>query len=97
MQFCATGKRIPTAVLTCTKADGEDADKFIKYYTVTLTNVLISNYTIAGSDDLQESFALHFQQYEVVPFSQDNKGLAVAGASQKFNIQTNSATNLVKA
>jgi len=63
---CATGQHIPSAVLVCRKS-GSDG-KPVEYYTITLTDLLISSVATGGSSggtDLPtESFSLNFAKIE---------------------------------
>jgi type VI secretion system secreted protein Hcp len=56
---CATGARIDSATLTVHKALGD-------YYTIKMTDVLISSYQSAGAGDErpEESFSLNFAKIE---------------------------------
>lgn len=75
MEFCASGKHIDEVVLTCLKAAG---DKAVKYLELTLTDVILSSYQTGGSgDDMPiESLSLNFQKVKEEYFSQDDKGIA---------------------
>ena len=49
MLACATGKHIPTATLTCRKAGGGQQE----FYTINLTEVLVSSYRTGSSIDAE--------------------------------------------
>jgi type VI secretion system secreted protein Hcp len=76
MLACATGQHIPTAKLTCRKS-GSDGSQ-VEYYTITLTDVLVSSVSTGGSsgDPLPtESISLNFTKIEwvYVPVGADGK------------------------
>jgi type VI secretion system secreted protein Hcp len=76
MLACATGQHIPTAKLTCRKTGGDGSQ--VEYYTITLTNVLVSSVSTGGSssDPLPtESISLNFTKIEwvYVPVGADGK------------------------
>jgi type VI secretion system secreted protein Hcp len=77
MQYCASGKHIDEALLTCLKASGDAA---VKYLEVTLTDVVISSYQTGGSgDDMPiESMSLNFAKVKEEYFAQDDKGVTVS-------------------
>ncbi len=73
MQYCASGKHLDTAVLTCLKPTGTGQEKYLE---ITLTDVLISSYQTGGSgDDMPvESMSLNFAKIDQKYFAQDDKG-----------------------
>ena len=73
MQYCASGKHLDTAVLTCLKAGGDEAAKFL---VITLTDVMVSSYQTGGSgDDMPiDSVSLNYAKIEKEYFKQDDKG-----------------------
>lgn len=74
MEFCASGKHIDEVILTCLRAAGDKAEKYLE---ITLTDVLISSYQTGGSgDDMPiESMSLNFQKVKEEYFTQDDKGI----------------------
>jgi type VI secretion system secreted protein Hcp len=76
MQFCASGKHLDEAVLTCLKA-GETPQKYLE---ITLTDVIISSYQTGGSgDDMPiESMSLNFSKVKEEYFGQDDTGTVVS-------------------
>lgn len=69
----ASGRHLKEALLTARRAGGKEA---VDFYKVKLTDVLISSYNNAGSDDqssLTDSFSLNFAKIEVsyAPQKQD--------------------------
>jgi type VI secretion system secreted protein Hcp len=75
MQYCASGKHLDNAVLTCLKAAGDNA---VKYQEVTLDDVVISSYQTGGSgDDVPiESITLNFAKVKQEYFAQGDEGTA---------------------
>jgi len=70
---CCNGKHIPEAVLTCQKAGGTP----LPYVKITLTNVVISRITTAGThgDELySEQIALNFEKVKVEYDTQTETG-----------------------
>jgi type VI secretion system secreted protein Hcp len=75
MQSVASGKHISKAILYVRKSGGDHQE----YYKITLTDVLVSNYSSGGgqSEDgviPQEQFSLNFSKIEWAYAPQDNKG-----------------------
>jgi type VI secretion system secreted protein Hcp len=75
---CAKGTHYDTAVLTMRKAGGTA----LEYVTLTLTDVLVSSYSVAesGGDQLQDTVALNFGKFKYSYQPQDNKGAKKGGA-----------------
>lgn len=75
---CAKGTHYDTAVLTMRKAGGTA----LEYVTLTLTDVLVSSYSVAesGGDQLQDTVALNFGKFKFSYQPQDNKGAKKGGA-----------------
>jgi len=75
---CAKGTHYDTAVLTMRKAGGTA----LEYVTLTLTDVLVSSYSVAesGGDQLQDTVALNFAKFKYSYQPQDNKGAKKGGA-----------------
>lgn len=75
MEACASGKHYDEAVLTCLRAAGDKAEKYLE---LTLTDVIISSYQTGGSgDDMPiESMSLNFAKVKSEFFTQDDKGAA---------------------
>jgi type VI secretion system secreted protein Hcp len=76
MLACATGQHIPSAKLFCRKA-GADG-KPVEYYTITLSDVLVSSVSAGGSSgDVipTESISLNFAkiEWQYVPVSPDGR------------------------
>jgi type VI secretion system secreted protein Hcp len=75
---CAKGTHYDTAVLTMRKAGGTA----LEYVTLTLTDVIVSSYSVAesGGEQLQDTVALNFAKFKYSYQPQDNKGAKKGGA-----------------
>jgi type VI secretion system secreted protein Hcp len=75
---CAKGTHYDTATLTMRKAGGTA----LEYVTLTLTDVLVSSYSVSssGGDQLQDTVALNFGKFKYSYQPQDNKGAKKGGA-----------------
>jgi type VI secretion system secreted protein Hcp len=76
---CCKGTHFDTAVLTMRKAGGTA----LEYVTLTLTDVLVSSYSLAeadGGDLLKDTFSLNFGKFKFSYQPQDNKGAKKGGA-----------------
>jgi type VI secretion system secreted protein Hcp len=92
MQYCASGKHLTSAVLTCLKAAG---DTPAKYHTITLTDVVVSGYTTGApnsGDVPQDTISLNFAKIEQEYFATDNKGVATSAGKGTWNQQTGSSS-----
>jgi type VI secretion system secreted protein Hcp len=88
MLACASGQRIKDAVLSCRKA-GSSQD----FLTITLTEVTISSYEIAGNDtvavDPTDQFALHFGKIQFQYVQQKPDGTTGASTEAGWDVTTN--------
>jgi type VI secretion system secreted protein Hcp len=86
MQYCASGKHLDKATLTCLKAGGDDAQK---YQEIVLTDVVVSSYQTGGSgDDMPiESMSLNFAKVDQEYFAQDDKGITKSAAKGTWDQQ----------
>jgi len=92
MQYCASGKHLEKATLTCVKAAG---DKPAKYLEIILTDVVVSGYRTGsgGSDEVpQETITLNFAKIDQEYFSTDNKGVATSAGKGSWNQQTGASS-----
>lgn len=89
MQYCASGKHLDSATLTCLEASETPQ----KYQEIVLTDVVISSYQTGGSGDDKpiESMTLNFAQVKQEYFKQDDKGVVTSAATGSWN-QQKSAT-----
>lgn len=88
MLACATGKHIPTGVLTVRKAGTEQLE-FIIYK---LTDILISSVstgTSAGEDRPTLAFSLNFAKIETEYYEQKKDGSLEAAKRFGYNIEEN--------
>ena len=80
--FCANGKHLKEALLTCRKA-GESQQKFL---VVKMNDVLISSYQTGGSNGGEvpmDQISLNYSKIEIEYFAQDEKGITKS-AGKKF-------------
>ena len=86
MQYCATGKHLASAVLTCLEASETPQ----KYLEITLTDVVISSFQTGGSgtDKPIESMSLNFAQVKKEYFRQDDAGMVTSAGTGSWNQQT---------
>lgn len=85
----ASGKHVPTAVLTARKS-GEGQKDFLK---VTMKEVFITSVTAGGSDaGLQESIALTYGDIEFSYKPQDAKGGLAGEVKFDWNVKTGQVT-----
>ena len=85
-QYCASGKHLDSAVITCLQAGG---DKPQKYLEIKLTDVIISSYQTGGSGDDKpiDSLSLNFAKVEYEAFSQDDKGITKSSGKGSWDQQ----------
>lgn len=91
MQYCTTGKHIPSGKLHCYKASG---DNRVKYLEFEMKNVLVTSYQTGGSggsDEQMESFALNFGEYKETYTQQMADGSAGAKTDFGWKIPANEA------
>lgn len=72
-EYCATGKHLPSIILTCRKAGGEQQE----YLKVTMKEVIVSSFTNSGSGGASlpvENVTLNFSTIEMEYKPQDEKG-----------------------
>lgn len=86
--FCANGKHLPEAVLTCRKA-GESPQNFL---IVKMNDVLISSYQTGGSNGGEipmDQISLNFSKIEVDYLAQDAKGVTASAGKKSWDMKTN--------
>lgn len=91
MSHVCTGKHFATAKLSIRKA----GDKPLVYYTVTMTDVLITSLTTGGSggeDRFTENLSLNFAKFNVDYFPQKQDGTLDAVIPMNYDIQASSKT-----
>ena len=81
LKFCWSGKQIGKATLSCFRTDGAR----VKYLTIEMENVIISNYSISGGpgDIPVENVALDYGTVKYTYLNQTTAG----GASATHNLQ----------
>jgi type VI secretion system secreted protein Hcp len=91
MQYCASGKHLNSAVLTCLEASETPQ----KYLEITLTDVVISSYQTGGSGDDKpiESMTLNFAQIKKEYFKQDDQGIVTSAGTGSWNQQKASSSS----
>ena len=87
MKKCCAGEHITEAVLTCTKSAGTGG--MIRWYAVTMTEVIISHVSSSGEDGGMgtESVSLNFAKYKIEFFSQGGDGSEQAGPESTWDIR----------
>jgi type VI secretion system secreted protein Hcp len=89
MLACANGQLIKDAVLSCRKAGGILND----FLTITLTEVTVSSYEIAGNSgaaiDPTDQFALHFAKIEFNYAQQKPDGTTGANTQAGWDVTNN--------
>jgi len=83
MQYCTTGKTIPSGMLSCYKSAGDGSR--VKYLEYDLTYVLVSSVQQGGSDGSEvptDSFSLNFAEFKTTYKQQMPDG--TEGAAPEF-------------
>jgi type VI secretion system secreted protein Hcp len=86
--FCANGKHLKEAKLTCRKAGGTQAD----YLVVVMSDVLISSYQTGGSSGGEvpmDQISLNYSKIEIEYLAQDEKGLTKSAGKKFWDMKTN--------
>jgi type VI secretion system secreted protein Hcp len=84
MEACASGKHYDEAKLTCLRAAGDKAEKYLE---ITLTDVIISSYQTGGSGDEFpiEQLSLNFAKVKQEFFTQDDKGVSKSAGTGSWD------------
>jgi type VI secretion system secreted protein Hcp len=78
-QLCCTGKHIKEVTLVCERADG---DKRVPYYTIKLTDVIISSAQVSGGGEVpMESISFNYAKINWEYAKQNVAGGSAAGKS----------------
>lgn len=87
MKKCMAGEHISEAILTCTKSGGTGG--VIKWYVITMTEVIISSVSSGGQEGGMgsESVGLNFAKVKIEFFSQGADGSAQAGPEATWDIR----------
>lgn len=86
--FCANGKHLKEAKLTCRKAGGKQ-EKFLE---VTMSDVLVSNYQTGGSNGGEvpmDQISLNYSKIEIDYLAQDEKGITKSAGKKWWDMKTN--------
>jgi len=86
---CADGTHLKTAVLTARKAGGEQQE----YYTITMSDCLISSYQVGGSAHSDvvptDQVSINFAKLEISYKTQDAKGTLGAAIKHGYDFSKN--------
>ncbi|WP_256645128.1 Hcp family type VI secretion system effector [Thermomonas paludicola] len=88
LEHCANGKHIKKAVLIARKQGGAQMD----YVKVTLSDLLVSSISLAGSGDDSETISLNFGHIEYIYTAQKSDGSKEGDTGMKWNIKKNEAS-----
>lgn len=91
LKACWSGKQIPTATLTCYRADGAVDNAPVKYLEVAMTNVIISNFSVSGGpgDIPVENVSLDYGSVQYTYVDQKHAdGTADANLPATHNLET---------
>ncbi len=86
--FCANGKHIKDATLTCRKAGGKQENFLI----VKMSDVLISSYQTGGSQGGEvpmDQISLNYTKIEIDALGQDAKGITTSAGKKWWDMKTN--------
>jgi type VI secretion system secreted protein Hcp len=89
IEACATGKHIPSALLTCRKAGGKQ-EAFLK---IKFSDLLVSSYQTGGSGGSDivpvEQISLNFTKIEYEYFAQKPDGGVVSAGKTGYDLKKN--------
>lgn len=86
--FCANGKHLKEAKLTCRKAGGKQ-EKFLE---VTMSDVLVSSFQTGGSgagEVPMDQISLNYSKIEIDYLAQDEKGITKSAGKKWWDMKTN--------
>ena len=86
--FCANGKHLKEAKLTCRKAGGTQEN----FLVVTMSDVLISSYQTGGSQQAEvpmDAISLNYSKIEIDYLAQDEKGITKSAGKKHWDMKTN--------
>jgi type VI secretion system secreted protein Hcp len=86
--FCANGKHLKDATLTCRKAGGKQEN----YLIVKMSDVLISSYQTGGSSAGEvpmDQISLNYSKIEIDALGQDEKGITKSAGKKWWDMKTN--------
>lgn len=89
MEYCATGFHIPTGVLVCRKAGGEQED----YLTVKFSDLMVASYQTGASSQSGlapvDQISLNFAKIQVDYKTQNKAGRTTAAGSFGYDVKAN--------
>ena len=86
--YCANGKHLKEAKLTCRKAGGKQEN----FMVVTMSDVLISSYQTGGSgagEVPMDQISLNYSKIEIDYLAQDEKGITKSAGKKWWDMKTN--------
>ena len=86
--FCANGKHLKEAKLTCRKAGGLQQN----FLVVTMSDCLISSYQTGGSQAGEvpmDQISLNYSKIEIDYLAQDEKGITKSAGKKHWDMKTN--------
>ncbi len=86
--FCANGKHLTEAKLTCRKAGGKQ-EKFLE---VVMNDVLVSSYQTGGSQGGEvpmDQISLNYSKITIDYLAQDEKGITKSAGKKWWDMKTN--------
>jgi type VI secretion system secreted protein Hcp len=86
--FCANGKHLKEAKLTCRKAGGKQED----FLVVTMSDCLISSYQTGGSQSGEvpmDQISLNYSKIGMDYLAQDEKGITTSAGKKSWDMKTN--------
>jgi type VI secretion system secreted protein Hcp len=86
--FCANGKHLKEAKLTCRKAGGKQ-ENFLE---VTMSDVLVSSYQTGGSgagEVPMDQISLNYSKIAIDYLAQDEKGITKSAGKKWWDMKTN--------
>jgi type VI secretion system secreted protein Hcp len=86
--FCANGKHISQATLTCRKAGGTQEN----FLVVSFGDCLISNYQTGGAQSTEvpvDQISLNYSKIEIDYLAQDAKGITKSAGKKWWDMKTN--------
>jgi len=86
--FCANGKHLKEALLTCRKAGGSQQN----FLVATMSDCLISSYQTGGSQSGEvpmDQISLNYSKIEIDYLAQDEKGITKSAGKKWWDMKTN--------
>jgi type VI secretion system secreted protein Hcp len=86
--YCANGKHLGEALLTCRKAGGKQEN----FLVVKMTDVLVSSFQTGGSQGGEvpmDQISLNYSKIEIDYLSQSDKGVTTSAGKKWWDMKTN--------